>query len=451
MELNIFEQKVFNGLQNCGLNISPSDSNLTLGAAVSGGADSIAMLTALLSLGFKVEVITVNHYIRPDKETCADVDFVLSYCRELANKGYKVNCTVKELKRGQVTSLSEKRGCGIEEAARFLRYEAFDAFIKEKNLEYLCLAHNQNDQIETLVMRFLQGSSGNAVLGILNRREEYIRPLLEINRSQIEEYLKEKNLSWQTDSSNFDTKYLRNKIRHKVIPLLDEEFPGWQKAVLSGAEKQVEDKIFIQKLLDGINIEKTSDGNSVTVKDFFSLPMGMQVQLLLRMCNLCSEENRIPYKFLKDTVFAFNHNEDCFKIYADLEIIRKKDHIIVKKYSKSQTDLCFFDIIEKEGRYEFPFGNISFMKKENLNQVFVNDQPYDFYVNFPVCVRNAQAGDVVLDKEGHFRKVSDVYTAWKVPKTKKDYIPLIQGLDKNQKILCILGGAIGFDNWIVKE
>ena len=161
--------------------------------------------------------------------------------------------------------------------------EEVDAYCLEKNLEYLCLAHNQNDQIETLVMRFLQGSSGNAVLGILNRREEYIRPLLEINRSQIEEYLKEKNLSWQTDSSNFDTKYLRNKIRHKVIPLLDEEFPGWQKAVLSGAEKQVEDKIFIQKLLDGINIEKTSDGNSVTVKDFFSLPMGMQVQLLLEI------------------------------------------------------------------------------------------------------------------------------------------------------------------------
>lgn len=139
MELNIFEQKVFNGLQNCGLNISPSDSNLTLGAAVSGGADSIAMLTALVALGFRVEVITVNHYIRPDKETCADVDFVLSYCRELANKGYKVNCTVKELKRGQVTSLSEERGCGIEEAARFYVMKLLMPLSKKKILSIYVL------------------------------------------------------------------------------------------------------------------------------------------------------------------------------------------------------------------------------------------------------------------------------------------------------------------------
>src|SRR5574344_1151600 len=121
-----------------------------IGAAVSGGADSTALLTSLSHLCFKADaflsVVTVDHRIRPDEQSAGDARFVAQYCRTLSESGYPVDCTVRPLAKGEVFAEAEKRGGGIEEAARFLRYRVFDSFIAEKNIAYLCLAHNQNDQ-----------------------------------------------------------------------------------------------------------------------------------------------------------------------------------------------------------------------------------------------------------------------------------------------------------------
>lgn len=454
--LNDFEKKVLKNLLE--LNAFRKTENSSLGVAVSGGADSISLLTAIsqISLQFplQIKVITVNHFVRPESETCGDVDFVKSYCEKLSKNGINLELFISELKRGEVFEVAENRNCGIEESARFLRYQKFDEFIKKNNLKYLCLAHNQNDQIETLVMRFLQGSSAN--YGIRSQRKNYIRPLLNISRSEIETYLKEKNILWRTDSTNFDTNYLRNKIRLKVIPFFNKEFPGWQNAVLKGGEKQLEQNDFINQILEKVPINFVEDFSQKCVKilddDFFSFPKGLQIQILLKMCNLCGFENRIPFVFLSDVVKDFSQKKECKKYYDVLEISYKKNIIFVKKYVKNETDLCFFDIIKKSGTYEFPFGKIEFLPLEDsfykiiLNRIDVNAK-----VQLPVCVRNARIGDVVLDSYKNYKKVSDVFSDWKVSETERSFIPIIQDLRKNQNILCILGCTKGFNNWIVRN
>ena len=121
-----FEEQVLKGLQSCAINLkSLSSQKSCIGAAVSGGADSVSLLISLCALcksfSIPLKVITVNHYIRQENETCGDVEFVRQLCDSLHNQGYDVELTVCELEKGQVGTLADKKAIGIEAAARELR------------------------------------------------------------------------------------------------------------------------------------------------------------------------------------------------------------------------------------------------------------------------------------------------------------------------------------------
>lgn len=461
--MDIFEKKVLDGFCNAVTETEKiQTSEINLGLAVSGGADSIAMLSAFSFLLKEklipvknIFVITVNHYIRPDSETCGDAQFVMEFCQQLKNQGMNINSYLCELKKGQVSEIALQRGAGIEEAARFIRYQKFEEFIEHNNIDYLCLAHNQNDQLETLLMRFLQGSSGNALAGIQKSRNKYIRPLLNITRDEIESYLTSKHITWRTDSTNLDTEYLRNKIRHKLMPLLNQEFPGWQKAVLSGAEKQLNVNKVISDLVDEIEIKAEESSAFVSISDFCKYGEGVRIPLLFKMCNLVSSESRIPYLFLKDFCTEIEKNlqgKNLALHFSELEISYKNNGILVKKYVKTETDLCFFAIIEETGEYKFPFGSILF-ESDNSKEVsvFVAGHKLSRKFNLPLCVRNVQSGDMILTADGKLKKVNEVLSDWKIPEDKKTVIPVVQDLSDQQKILCILGSVAGFNDWIVKE
>ena len=134
-----FEEKVKKNLLACG--VSP-DGSQKIGLAVSGGADSVSLLLALSSFLSSLYVITVNHNIRPVQESGGDARFVKDLCLRLEKEtGKKIHCTVVELPRGAVATEAAKRGRGTEDAARNLRYEAFEKFICQNQLDALCLAH----------------------------------------------------------------------------------------------------------------------------------------------------------------------------------------------------------------------------------------------------------------------------------------------------------------------
>lgn len=466
-----FEKKVFENLKACNIN-----EKGRLGLAVSGGADSVSLLVAFSKIiselrepgqrqSFALYVITVNHNIRPAEESAGDAVFVKNLCKKLQEQcGFSIPCKVVELEPGAVSAEAEKRGAGIEDAARSLRYQAFEEFCTEYQLDALCLAHNKNDQLETLLMRFLQGSPAEAAAGIRSQRGHFVRPLLNIERSEIEEYLKSQNISWRTDKTNFETEYLRNKIRHKLIPFLNEEFTGWQKAVLSGAEKAAADAAFIQTSLEAFKLSLSEDGSvNIPLDDFLKAPEAIKYRLLLEACNKAGEKSRIPHSFLKDVLLALelsmsndNQNASFSKHFLTIDIIKEKNKLFVKKHSESNTDLVFSDIIEESGTYEFPFGDLCvYNYREQNGKGYVDvkagkSSPAE-NIPLPFCVRSFQPGDTVIAADASEKKVSDIYSDWHVPPEKRSLVPVIQILDENpQRIVALLGGFSGYKDWIVK-
>lgn len=433
-----FEKNVQQALHNCGINLkNVSTDGVTIGAAVSGGADSVSLLVSLCALckplSIPVKVITVNHYIRQESETCGDIEYVRQLCQSLRKDGYDVELTVCELEKGQVGSLADKKEIGIEAAARELRYEAFEKFIEEKKLKCLCLAHNKNDQLETLVMRFLQGAGTESRGGIPQVRGKYVRPLLDIERAQIEQYLNQKKISWRNDSTNNDTSYLRNRIRSELVPLLNERFAGWDKAVLTGAQKAMDDA----EVLEGRPFDKLRDPKA----SFYSLPRALKIRALLEAANKAGFDTRIPYVFLCDVCdsvdCADNYNRrKVEKRFANMCFILDENGVTVKKSDEVQNEIVFSAIIEKSGFYEIPAG-----------QIFVPDG-----IEFPVLLRSWRSGDEVQTADGGTKKLSDVFSDWHVPASKRQYIPVVQELKTpEQKIICILGSCLGYKDWIVKN
>ena len=434
-----------------------------IGVAVSGGADSIALLLSMSEIISPLYVITVNHNIRPAAECAGDVDFVLEVCEELRKRGRDVICEAVELERGAVAQEAERRGGGIEEAARYLRYAAFEKFVAERGLCVLCTAHNMNDQLETVLMRFLQGSPAEAAGGIRARREIGVsgsviaRPLLDISRTEIESYVQGRGFTWRTDKTNFETDYLRNRIRLNLVPFLNEQFPGWQKSVLSGADKACEDAELIFSCVEKVPVSAGPDGEvEISLNEFKSSPIAVQRRLILSACNKAGERARIPNQFIKDVLSTVCQSDGFTKHFAGIDIILKKNRLFVKKHTEINTDLVFSDIIEKTGLFEFPFGNLDvFNYREQDGKKFVTvcagESSIAENIALPFCIRNVRLGDMVLCADGSLKKVSDVFSDWHVAPEKKGLIPVIQLLnEKSQGIKAILGGFLGYKDWIVK-
>lgn len=188
----------------------PKGSDVVCG--LSGGADSVCLLICLSELSetfdISVEALHVNHCLRGE-ESVRDELFCRDLCRKLGIKFTAVSCDVK--------SYAQQNSLSTEEAARILRYQAFADIGKDK---IIATAHNANDNLETMLFNLTRGSALKGIAGIPPVRDNIVRPLLTVTRSEIESFLEERKIKFVTDSSNLSDDYSRNKIRHNVIPIL---------------------------------------------------------------------------------------------------------------------------------------------------------------------------------------------------------------------------------------
>lgn len=196
----------------------------TVGVGLSGGADSVALLHILSFnkdiFGIeKLKAVHIHHGIR-GAEADRDFEFSKQLCEALNVEFINFNVNVP--------AEAEKTGESTEECARRLRYECFETVECDK----FATAHNLNDNAETLIFNLTRGSSLSGLCGIPYTRGKYIRPLLDCTRAEIEKYLSENGFEYVTDSTNFSDEYTRNKIRHKILPLLFELNPSFDKAFL---------------------------------------------------------------------------------------------------------------------------------------------------------------------------------------------------------------------------
>ena len=206
--------------------------------AVSGGVDSMVMLHKFATHSPRPDfyVVTVNHGIRLEAES--DCKFVADYCKKLA-----VDCRIVTI---DVPRYCEQNKLSIETGARILRYQVLDSL----ECDYVCLAHNANDNAETVLMHILRGSGAKGATGIKRQNGKYLRPVLDLTREQIEHYAKVHNVPNVADVTNDDVKYTRNFIRHKVLPLLTELNPSAQHNILRFASNVEQDDDYLDGLAD---------------------------------------------------------------------------------------------------------------------------------------------------------------------------------------------------------
>ena len=256
------------------IQLSHISKRQTLLVGVSGGPDSVALLDVLHRAGIhRLQICHLNHCLR-GAASDGDEQFV----RRLAQK-YRLPCHVA---RADVRSLAKTHSLSLEEAAREARLEFFAATARKLKLQrpIVALAHHADDQVETFLLRLLRGAGARG-LGAMRPRTPFgssiiLRPLLGVWRSEILEYVRERKLKYRTDATNCDTSLLRNRIRHKLLPLLARDYnPGirevlWRTAEILGEE---------DALLDAATFRAIKSGKSLK-----SLPMALQ-RRAMRMCN----------------------------------------------------------------------------------------------------------------------------------------------------------------------
>lgn len=187
-------------------------------AGVSGGADSVCLLAALREYRrekeFSLTAVHVEHGLR-GQDSLEDAAFVEALCRE-----WQIPCRVE---RVSVRERAAAAGQTLEEAGRQARYEAFERWALRENAARIAVAHNENDQAETVLLNMARGSGLRGMGGIRPVRGRIIRPLLFVSRKEIEEWLMERGIGWRTDATNLETDYTRNKLRLQALPWLERE------------------------------------------------------------------------------------------------------------------------------------------------------------------------------------------------------------------------------------
>ena len=194
------------------------EKNDSIVVGVSGGPDSMTLLSILLKLkeefNLKIYVAHVNHMLR--ENAIKDEEYVKEFCEK--------NNIEMFIKKANISEIAKKEKIGFEEAGRNARYNFFEEILKNTESNKIAIAHNLNDKVETIIMNTLRGSGVSGLKGIEAKRKKYIRPLIEIERYEIEKYCIENKINPRHDESNDDNTYTRNKIRNIVIPYIKNEF-----------------------------------------------------------------------------------------------------------------------------------------------------------------------------------------------------------------------------------
>ena len=277
--------------------------------AVSGGPDSMALLNTLINLKEKLQcelvVAHVNHMIRSvaDSET----EYVKEFC-----KSKEIECFVKKI---DVISLANEQKIGTEEAGRNVRYEFFDEVFNKVNADKIAIAHNANDNAETVLMNVLRGTGISGLKGIEPVRDnKFIRPLIETERADIEMYCEEMELNPKFDESNKDNTYTRNKIRNVLIPFLKEEFnPSVVEGLNRLSSLASQENKYIEEIVNKeyANILVSTDSREIVLKlkEFNALDEFIKGRIIL-LCvfNLFGSTKGIEKKHIEDIIKLCERN-----------------------------------------------------------------------------------------------------------------------------------------------
>lgn len=435
-------------------------------AAISGGADSVFLLEMLAELSrefnFYPGAATVDHRIRPPEESSSDADFVEKLCVSFSPP---VPCFRIILGEGEVYAEAEKRGMGIEEAARFLRYRALYEKAGEWDACALMTGHTASDQIETLLMRFLQGS-GFSASGINPEQGILFRPMLSIPGEEVREFLRSQGIHWREDKTNREENFLRNKIRLKLVPALDRDFPGWRKAVLCGLEKTWIDSQALSSfpLPEWKEHKFSCSGDSFfscSPEEYFSMLPAFRLRFLYKGLSMLGIKKRIPFRLIKNMIYGSRENSvftgdfrgpDEKKAFRTGFSVRGsgiffetgKNRIFFGRDIVHNHKNGYLVYVTGAGNICLPSGKIKLVKIPGKEKEVVFEKFPERVMTLPFVIRSRLPDDYVVAGDGNRRSLKKLFNCWGIPGFQRNLVPVVEDCGG---IFAVLGSFLGFPDY----
>ena len=396
-----------------------------MAVAVSGGVDSVCLLhmCSVFAKAHKKALYAfhVHHGLR--KESDGEEQFVKQLAKSLGAKFVCVHLDVMNEKAKTKTT--------TEEAARALRYSALKEMAAKNNVKHICLAHNQNDQAETLLLHIIRGSGLKGACAMQEVSGIFVRPLLQTSRKEIELYAKANNLEHVEDTTNADIEFSRNFVRHKILPELEKLQNGATERIAKFTAKMKEVDEFVEN--NTPKLEKSAK-NEVKLTNF-NLPKFIFARQVYNACNLLGVFQDIEEKHI-EAVFNLNKKQTGTSINLTHGLVAWKTAdgvVLTAKASEVQTKQVAFNV----GEFEICGTRL---KLEKTNEVeFGNGSLYLDYFKIPdnAVFRFAKEGDrfTKLGAKGG-KKLSDYFTDKKIPRhNRKNIVVLASG----SEILAVVG------------
>lgn len=321
--------------------------------ALSGGADSVALLRILLSLGYDCVAAHCNFHLRA-AESDRDEDFVRKLCVGLS--------VPLEVVYFQTSDYARKNSLSIEMAARELRYGWFDEIRKKYGATCIAVAHHRDDSVETFLLNLSRGTGINGLKGIMPKNGFIVRPLLEAGRDDILEYLKRIGQDYVTDSTNLEDIYTRNKIRLDIIPLFKQINPSFCESVFETA----------QRLADVAAIYRQAMNSSI--ERVMVSPDGMSIEKLL--CEVSPQA--VLYEWLSPLGFNSSQIKDVMRSLKstsgkmffsnDWVLLRDREQLLLRERNAGEEDYRLnVRMFSVESGFEVPkCNNIAYIDADKL-------------------------------------------------------------------------------------
>ena len=383
--------------------------------AVSGGMDSMVMTRLFSQSGIPYAIAHCNFSLR-GKDSDLDMELVENTAHSLGIPFLKVTFNTLEYSRQQ--------GLSIQEAARKLRYDWLTKTVGENGYTLIATAHHLDDSIETMLINLMRGTGVRGLAGIPLKNGNIIRPLLFATRDEIETFAHQEQISFRTDRSNLEDNYLRNRIRHHLIPNLLELDPGFRENMRSFLERMKASA----GLLDQ---EVTHQKEHCIVKE----DHGVSIRIDQLMA--CSSPRLLLFEFLKDFKFSAAVSDDLYEslesqsgkqfLSSTHKAIKDREKIFIVPLGPAATYQEYF--IESETRkLEVPGASFSFRKIILEREIqWTEDEDTAMLdlsrIQFPLKLRRVKPGDrfIPLGMKGK-KKISDLLTDEKIPLHLKEQV-----------------------------
>ena len=390
--------------------------------AVSGGVDSMVMLHAFAHHLPRPNfyVVTINHNIR--KEGASDCQFVQDYCKTL-----NVECLVFDV---DVPAHAEQNKLSLETSARILRYQVFDNL----DCDYVCTAHHQRDQAETVLMHIIRGSGLGGAQGIKQYNGRYFRPLLFVTKEQIDQYAKDNNLPFVVDQTNADDKYLRNYIRNNVLPILKDVCPTVEQNIARFAQNVACDEQFLNSIADTSSVQFGKCEAKIPL-ELFKKPQPIVYRILKKVFEKLDVHYDIESKHYQAICQVASKNQGGMQTHLPFDYIAINDytHVTICKMQQSVTP--DWEIPFAVGVTETPVGSVQVTSTPQQNALH-----FDLAKIPPTAVfRTRKTGDVFVKFGGGKKTLKEYLIDKKIPQRERDKLILVAD---GQEILAIVGVEI---------